>query len=236
LEKWAAARTDALVAVSEAEAGEAAKLGYPKERIRTVLNGVECPVPCVASESPVVGTLSSLRIQKDPLVFVEACARLHRVRPELRFQLCGAGPLEAKVRRRVERLSLSACLEMPGRVPPGAAARSGWSVFVLTSRYEGLSIALLEAMAAGIPVVATNAAGNAETVQHEETGLVVPVGDPDATAWAVLRLMDDPGLCCRLATAARARVCERYSLGRQLEDLTRLYRTFAAGGASGGVS
>lgn len=229
LERWAISKTDALMAVSEAEAEEALSLGYPDERIHTVANGVECAAESaprsIATRHPWVGTLSALRPQKDPLVFVEACARIHRVKPEIGFRLCGAGPLEATVRRQVARLSLSDCLEMPGRVTPGAAALKAWSVFVLSSRYEGLSMALLEAMAAGVPVVVTGVAGNAEVVLHEKTGLVVPPADPGRLAAAVLRLLDEPDLGQRLAAAARERVRERFSLHRQLQGLTHLYQS-----------
>ncbi|MDX9972536.1 MAG: glycosyltransferase [FCB group bacterium] len=233
LEWLAIPATDALMAVSEAEAREAVRLGHPAERVHTVLNGVACPREALwrgpSPRAPLIGTLSALRPQKDPHTFLEACAIVHRARPEARFRLCGAGPLEGDARKHVAALKLRDCIEMPGRVSREFAAIETWDVFVLSSRYEGLSLALLEAMAAGVPVVVTDVPGNAEVVRHERSGLVVPAGDPVALAGAVLRLLDEPALARGLAEAARRRVLERYGLGRQLGDLMGLYRAVLEG-------
>lgn len=230
LERCAIRLTRALLAVSEAEAQAARDLGYPPSKVHLVRNAVASApetenVATRNPAAPVVGGAASLRPQKDPLAFVEVCALVSRLRPDARFQLCGAGPLEGAVRCRRRATGLEGKLELLRPVPDAAHLPRGWNVFLFCSRYEGLSYALLEAMAAGTPVVAMAAPGVAEVVQHEETGLLVPPGDIPAAASAVVRLLADPKLAQRLGEAARQHVLERYSLEEQLERLTRFYET-----------
>ena len=100
---------------------------------------------------------------------------------------------------------------------------AGFDVFAFPSRFEGLCLAVIEAQAAGVPVVATPVGGIRETVVDGETGLLVPVGDPAALAAAVCRLLEDSELSARLAAEARSRVRERYSVERMVEQTLRLY-------------
>src|SRR5204863_5373655 len=88
---------------------------------------------------------------------------------------------------------------------------AGFDVFAFPSRFEGLCLAVIEAQAAGVPVVATPVGGIRDTVVEGETGLLVPVGDPAGLAAAVCRLLDDAELAARVAAEARSRVRERYS-------------------------
>lgn len=96
-------------------------------------------------------------------------------------------------------------------------------VFVFPSLYEGLGVALLEAMASGLPCVTTDQDPMAEVVAHEESGLLVPLGDPAAIAEAVTRLARDPDLCRRLGDRARQSTLERFDLNRTAADIEKLY-------------
>ncbi len=100
---------------------------------------------------------------------------------------------------------------------------AGFDVFAFPSRFEGLCLAVIEAQAAGVPVVATPVGGIRETVVDGETGLIVPVRDPAALAAAVCRLLEDRGLAARLAAEARRRVLERFSVEKMVERTIALY-------------
>ena len=104
---------------------------------------------------------------------------------------------------------------------PGLLA--GFTVFALPTRFEGLCLAVVEAQAAGLPVVATPVGGIRETVVPGETGLLVPVDDASALADAITVLLDDPGLAARLAAEGRRRAFERFSLERMVERTAALY-------------
>jgi L-malate glycosyltransferase len=108
-------------------------------------------------------------------------------------------------------------------------------VLVLPSRQEGLSNALLEAMAAGLPVIASRVGGNVELVRDGHTGLLFPAGDPQALARALLALQRDPTLRVRLGREARAWVDERFSVQRMVRDLHRLYGQVEASRSASGL-
>jgi len=104
-----------------------------------------------------------------------------------------------------------------------AACLAAADVVALPSRQEGLGVAALEAMAAGRPVVASRVGGLAEAIVPEETGLLVPPGDPMALATALARLARDPGLRARLGAAGRERVLGRYTAARMAEGTLACY-------------
>ena len=148
---------------------------------------------------PVVGFLSRMTPEKDPLTLVEALARTG-----VRAALVGDGPLAGEVERRLRALGL----EERVRVRPfaGAApALAAFDIYVLPSLRETFAIGLLEAMAAGLPAVATRVGAIPELAVEGETALLVEPGDPVALAAAIGRLASDPDLRARLGDAARAR-------------------------------
>ena len=101
-------------------------------------------------------------------------------------------------------------------------------LFVLPSLWEGLSIALLEAMAAGLPVVATRVSGTDQVLRHGESGLVVEPRDEDALAKALQAVLDDPALACALGARARATVEEEHSAERAARAYLELYKEVLA--------
>jgi glycosyltransferase involved in cell wall biosynthesis len=97
-------------------------------------------------------------------------------------------------------------------------------LFVLTSYgWEGYPISTLEAQAAGVPVVVTDAGGSREAIRHEETGLVVPKADPAKLSQAMLRLLDDPGLRRRMGAAGTARAKREFTMERMIREMIKLY-------------
>jgi glycosyltransferase involved in cell wall biosynthesis len=174
--------------------------------------------PALAWDSPVVGTVGRLARQKGHETLLEAAALV----PEAQFVLVGDGELRARLEAQAgENVHLTGWRD---DVPELLAS---FTVYAQPSLYEGLCVAVLEAQAAGVPVIATPVGGMRETVVHEETGLVVPAGDAPALAAAVTRLLADQPLGKRLADAAGRRVHERYTGERMVEETLRLYRVSA---------
>ncbi|HOQ29028.1 MAG TPA: glycosyltransferase family 4 protein [Armatimonadota bacterium] len=248
LERAAARKTTCLVAVSNAERDLAVSIaGYPEKRAVVIENGVdpEGGAPPeegealrqelgIAPETPVVLFVGRLVEQKAPDVLVRAAALVLARHPDALFLLAGAGPHFETVQRQVARW----LAEGPPGINPERVRLLGHrqdierfyaaaQIFVLPSRWEGLPYAPLEAMRAGIPVVASDLPPLREMVVHQQTGLLVPPDDPEALAGALSSLLSAPEWARALGRAGQARVCERFSLRRQVEQLALVYRTLA---------
>lgn len=181
------------------------------DRVRVVPNLVPDRIrraePVALAAEPVVVTIGRLHPQKGLDVLIDATAILHGAHPALRVVVVGgpdptrAGELERLERRAVD-AGLGGRVTFAGeRDDPEAFLEQG-RVYVQSSRLEALPLALLEAMAIGIPVVATDVGGVADVVDDGETGLLVRPEDPAALAAAIGRLLDDADLCARLRTRA----------------------------------
>jgi glycosyltransferase involved in cell wall biosynthesis len=157
----------------------------------------------VADEELLVGCVASLYPKKDHRSLIEAFARLEPARLRAQLVMVGSGPLEADLRARAAQLGLANRVMFVGSVPDPPALLPGFDVFALSSRYEGLPNALLEAMAAGLPAVATDVGGVAEVLEDGVSGLLAPAGDVPALAAALDRLLQDGQL--RLEMGRRAR-------------------------------
>jgi len=154
----------------------------------------------------VVGTVALFKAQKGLSFLVEAARIATAVNPQLRFVHMGDGPLRDEVAHQIEAAGLGDRFQLLDRVPDPTRLLSGLDVFVLPSIWEGLPIALLEAMAAGLPAVGTAVSGIEDVIEHNRSGLLVPPADAGALADAILRVASDRALRCRLAEGAIARV------------------------------
>jgi glycosyltransferase involved in cell wall biosynthesis len=198
-------QADAIVAVSKAVASDLSQtLGLPKRSIRVIYNPVPIdevvrlsrgPAKCAwfqPGEPPVVLGVGSLWPHKDFKTLIEAIAIALRDRP-LRLVILGEGPERPRLEDLIRRLGLGAEVLLRGFVdnPFSWMARS--SVFVVPSRWEGMSIALVEAMACGVtPVVTDCPGGPVEVLENGRLGYVTPVGDPAAMAAKILQAIDGP--------------------------------------------
>jgi glycosyltransferase involved in cell wall biosynthesis len=224
LDAGLARRTDAVVAPSRAAAELLVdRLGYPAGRITVIPNGVELwsAARAVNGDAPLVGTVSVLEPVKGLDVFLRAAGRMARRHPALRFALFGAGTQERALRRLTADLGLDGRVSMPGHVRAPDAMRR-LAVFVSSSHFETSGIALLEAMAAGVPAVATAVGGIPESAPPGTVSLV-PAGDADGLAAAVARLIERPEVAARQATAARAHVDRCRTAQRTAQATLRLY-------------
>jgi glycosyltransferase involved in cell wall biosynthesis len=154
--------------------------------------------------------LGSLSREKDPVTAVRVAALVAQVR-EMKLRFVGRGDMSDEVREAAETLAISAAVEMVGSVDDVAPSLEWAHVLLLTSRTEGLPAATLEAAAAGLPVVAFDVGGVAETVRHGESGFLVPPGDVEGAARAVLALGDER-LRRAKGRAGRAHVMSAFTL------------------------
>jgi len=171
----------------------------------------------IPAHAPVVGTVANFRHTKGHGYLLRAAELVRRSLPEVRFLLVGQGPLEAEVRREAERLGLGETVIFAGFREDVPRLTAAIDVFALSSVHEGLSIALMEAMALGKPPVVTRVGGLPELVEDRRQGLLVPPADPPALAAGILAVLQDPDLRSRMGEAARRRAAEfdiRTAVGR----------------------
>jgi glycosyltransferase involved in cell wall biosynthesis len=174
-------------------------------------------------EGRVVGTVGRLVEQKGLRQLVEAAPLVLEHHSDVRFVVVGDGPLRAELEAAAgDRFLFTGWRE---DVPELLAS---FDVYALPSLYEGLVYAVIEAQAAGVPVVATPVGGVRENVVDGETGVLCRPGDAESLAAGINRLLDDPGEARRLADAARRRVFERYDVRRMVEETIALYDLPAA--------
>ncbi len=206
-----APHVSAYVSVSSASsrATESA-LALPSGSVRTIYNGVPLPTELPSRTEPtepVIGAVSRFSPEKGIDVLLEAFARVKQGR----LVLIGDGDERPRLEALIDALGLvdRVCLE--GWWTGQWAAKWAFDVLVVPSRSEGFGLTVVEAMLAGIPVVATQVGGIPELIEQERTGLLVPPDDPAALADAIIRVIDHRDLALEWAAAARADARERFS-------------------------
>jgi glycosyltransferase involved in cell wall biosynthesis len=229
-ERLAARMATVIVAVSpeEAETGRSV-LGSAAARLRVIDNGVDtdrfAPEGPAAERAPepllvCVGQMYPPKGQD-----LAITALTHMAHPNARLRLVGDGPDRADLEELAARLGVADRVEWTGKVTDPAPHLRAADVVLVPSRYDGLSLTLLEAMACGRAVVAARAIGTAAV---EGVGVLVGLEDPPALARATDRLLDDPAERARLGALARRRAVEGYTLSANLEATVALWRELAA--------
>ena len=185
----------------------------------------------VDPDAPVVGTVGNFTVKKDQATLLDAAARLVDVHPGLRVVLIGDGPLDDELRAEAERLGIADATVFTGSRDDVFALLPAFDLFALSSRFEGLPIALLEAMACGVPPVVTRVGGIPEVVTDGRDGLLVDPGDADGLATALGKLLADPGRRSELAAhaAERARAFDLALAVRRIEAVYDRALTAGAG-------
>lgn len=176
----------------------------------------------IAPEVPVIGCVGRLVALKNQRLVLDNLPRLLNSHPTLRLVMVGDGPLDATLRAQAVTLKVADQVDFLGPRSDVADLLPAFDIFALPSQTEGLSIALLEACATGLGVVATRVGGNPEIITHDQTGLLVPVNDAQALGDALERLLNDPGLRVRLGT----RAAEWVDTHASIDALCRTYDTF----------
>ncbi len=247
LERRLARWSYAIVHVSHSQAREAERLALePRDRRRVIVNAVDADAVQAAMSrralsrgalgldpsALVLGTVARLDPVKAIDVLLEAFARVRRSLPAARLLLVGGGPEEEKLRREVVRLGIAGQVIFVGAALESGPYLSLVDLYVTASRREGMPLAVLEAMAGGLAVVATRVVGHEDAVEDGTTGLLVPPDDPDELARACTRLLGDPARRRLMGQAGRRRVETQFALPRMVAEVAALYR--AAAGRFGG--
>ncbi len=238
LEQLAGRWTTQLIAVSHGECEVIARDRLvPPELLCVIENGVdvheilhEAALPAgrelcnrygFNERKPIIGSAGRLVPQKDPLTFVRAAARLRAQWPDALFVWCGDGELRGEMERLAAQLHVP--LLLTGHQENSAAIMQAFHMFVLPSLYEGLPFSLLEAMALGIPIVATDIIGIREVLGQEPAGWLAMPQDDAALAFALAQAWSQPAEAQHRAQAARQRVETHYSVERMIEQHLALY-------------
>jgi glycosyltransferase involved in cell wall biosynthesis len=234
-------RADAFVALNREIVAELVMHGFPARRILRIANGV----PLVASlrdaeerraersrlglgEGPVLLFVGRLNRHKGAGDVIGVLPSLAQRFPRPTLVLLGDGPLREELAALAESLGVSQEVRLLGESDPTPFLRVA-DVFVLPTQGEGMSNALLEAMGAGLPCVATRVPGNVDVISHGQTGLLVEPGKPEELAGAIGRLLADPALRLRMGEVARHRVRDIYSVDAMVAAYRCLFDRLIAG-------
>lgn len=238
----------ALIAPSDAIAHELREAGYAAQRIVRIDNGVQIPSPSnpntraaaraalgeanhdlrLEPHAPLAVYTGRLHPDKGLLDLVNAWRPIAERWPAARLWLVGEGPQREELFRRISDIDLKYRICLPGAFDDTEDVLQAADLFLLPSYSEGMSLSLLEAMAAGIPAIASDISGNRALITHEQSGLLVPPRDVPGLTTAMIRLLEQPALRNSLGSQARQLVQQNYSLekmGREhLELIQRLVK------------
>ncbi len=230
--------TDRFVAVSEgAERFLLQNIGVPKEKVLLVPNAIAPlpqPSPTVVKElkrewaltgnGPVLGTVARLTQQKGIGYLLEAVSHLRHRYPRIRCVVLGEGELRGELEGRAEEMEISGNVVFPGVRKDVENVLATFDLFVLPSLYEGMPVALLEAMSTGLPVVATRLASVLEVIDDGVDGILAPPGDAQALSDAIASALGSPEAMRRMGRNAREKIRNEYSVERWVASYDDLYR------------
>lgn len=210
--------------------------GIPADRVQVIYNGVDEASKAdpagiaqykrdlgLSDDEMVVGVVGNLYPVKGQTYLLDAVPQVLETCPKTTFLLIGRGELEVPLKTKVKTLGIEEKVRFLGLRHDVPKLLAIMDVFAMPSLSEGLSIALLEAMAAGKPVVVTHVGGNPELVVEGETGYLVPAGDAPSLAQAILALLGDPSRAARFGVRAKQLVEERFTLGLMADKYCTLY-------------
>ena len=243
IERFLAKRTDVLIAVSDEVRDDLVALGIaPADRIRVVHLGFDLMPFDLRSDARSAArsamrarlgvedaaSLVTLVARLVPIkrvdVFLHAAALIAQDHPDVRFCIAGDGELADDLKGSAAARSLGERIVWPGFIDDMPALLAASDVVALTSDNEGTPVSLIEALAAGVPVVGTRVGGVPSVVQDGQTGLLASRAGAPAVATAITRLLDDPAFATELSEAGRRDVITRFSLHRLVDDIVQVYR------------
>ena len=244
LENFASYFTTRIITVAEGERKLARKYRVGRDDQFTVIHTGIDPMPYrqpvdkihlktalgIHPSSPVIGSVGRLSEQKSPLDFVRVAETVHESRPDAHFVWVGDGPLEEEVQKLSNSLQLDSVIHWLGHRNDVPQLLHIFDCFVLTSRWEGFPLVILESMASGVPVIATNIPGTSEAIQHEVNGLLAPVGDYETMARLVLDLLANSVKADSLRAASYTRIETEFTRDRMLSMIRDLYLEVASNG------
>ncbi len=174
--------------------------------------------------APLVGAVGRLGKQKSPLDFVQMAALIHSHMPQTHFVWAGSGPLKEAAQNLSEELGIGEVCHFIGEYKDVPSLLGAMDCFVLPSLWEGFPIVLLEAMAAGVPIVATDIPGNDEAVSSGKNGWLVPPASPSALAEKVLGLLNNLEQAATFARSSRERIHQEFTRAKMLASIQNVYQ------------
>ncbi len=212
-------------------------IGVPHKRLAQIYNGVDdsrftpqgeaAAAPWNAGEVFVFGTVGRVQAVKDQLTLVRAFAALlehfPQARARLRLMIVGDGPLLLPLQQEVEQAGLTDLVWLPGSRDDIPALMRVMDVFVLPSLSEGISNTILEAMACGLPVIASRVGGNPELIDADHSGALVPAADVGQLAGTMARYWQEPSLASQQGLLARQTIESRFSMQRMVDQYVAVY-------------
>ena len=239
LSRWKYRQVDCFICASEAIRQMLIGDGVPAVRAVTVHEGidierVERTDPAnlhgefwLPHQAPIVGNVAALVPHKGQRHLVEAARLVVQQVPDARFIIAGQGELQAQLERQIKDYHLEKHVMLAGFRPDVLSLHKAFDIFVMSSVTEGLGTSLLDAMAAGKPIVGTRAGGIPEVVADGETGILVPPRDHDAMAEAIVGLLKDDTLRRQMGDAGRARARSLFSAERMVQNTLNVYQRVA---------
>jgi glycosyltransferase involved in cell wall biosynthesis len=217
--------------------------GVPRERTSTIHNGIDCelhrPRPerraearrrwALPEEAFVVAGIGRLTFQKNFALFLDVAAAVLARHPRAFFVLAGTGEDDAALREQARRLGIAERVRFLGYVGDMAALYPALDAMLLTSRYEGLPITILEAMASGVPIVASRLDGIAEVLADGRDAALVMADDAGQFTERVSELIEQPEMARARAESALAKVRAEYSAERMTRDVEAIYLRYLEG-------
>lgn len=235
LSRWKYRQVDCFICASKAIQSMLVNDGVPSNRTTVIYEGVDIDHVTAAPPinihkvfqlphgTPVVGNVAALVPHKGQRYLIEAAALVLKQVPDARFLIVGSGELEISLQRLIKRRRLEKHVMLTGFRPDVLSLHKGFDLFVMSSVTEGLGTSVLDAMACGRAVVATQAGGLPEIVDHDETGLLVPVREPDVLAEAIVNLLTDSALRARYGQAGADTIRRRFSAERMVDETVAAY-------------
>ena len=229
-------RTDRLIGNSHAVAEFYRSIGYPADIVRVIHNGISIPENVTTDReallaeleipvgSPVIGFIGRMARQKRGEDIVFAMALVAILRPDAHLLMIGEGPERDKLMKFARDIAIDNLVRFTGHRADAAKLLSVMDVFWLASDFEGLSNSLMEAMAAGVPCIASDIPPNRELVVDGETGFLVRVGDRVGFQQFTDRLLSDAELARRLGDAGRERMRREFNIDSMVDAHAKLYR------------
>lgn len=231
IDRYLASKTDRLICVSHAdfEIGVRLKLVHPS-RTRVIPNGIDInkfnkrpDQGKIGREEFVIGTVARLHEQKGHRYLIETAKIIHGKHPSVRFHLIGGGELLEPIKTQIADAGLDEVVLLLGERNDIDDLYNTFDAFALPSLWEGLPLVLLEAMAAGLPVVATDISGNAELIDDNVDGLLCASRNSADLARILERIITEKTLRTTLGANARDKIVKNYSVSRTIQEVERLY-------------